>query len=77
MAKFSAPIQLFPFPGHCSQKLFFLFPIPTSLFFIKLIFFTVELVLVPIMHEILATERYIKQTTINKSIRSAHPVGIK
>jgi hypothetical protein len=35
MAKFSASIQLSPFPGHCSQKLFFLFPIPTSLFFIN------------------------------------------
>jgi hypothetical protein len=36
---FSAPIQLATIPGHGSQKLFFLFPIPTSLFFIKLIFF--------------------------------------
>jgi hypothetical protein len=39
MTKFSASIQLSPFPGHCSQKLFFLFPIPSSLFFINLIFF--------------------------------------
>ena len=39
MAKCSASIQLSPFPGHCSQKLFFLFPIPTSLFFINLILF--------------------------------------
>jgi hypothetical protein len=29
MAKCSAPIQLSPFPGHGSQKLFLLFPIPT------------------------------------------------
>jgi len=32
MAKFSAPIQLAPIPGHGSQQLFFLFPITTSLF---------------------------------------------
>jgi hypothetical protein len=38
MAKFSASTQLSPFPGHCSQKLFLPFPIPTSLFFINLIF---------------------------------------
>ena len=40
MAKCSAPIQLSLFPGHCSKTLFFLFPIPTSLFFINLIFST-------------------------------------
>ena len=55
MAKFSAPIQLSPFPGHCSQKLFFLFPNPNLAFLYQIDFF--QLVLVPIMHEILATER--------------------
>ena len=73
IAKYSAPIQHSPFPGHCSQTLFFLFPIPTSLFFINLIFFNLFSSRLCMKYQRLN----VKQTTINKSIPSAHPIGIK
>ena len=55
MAKYSAPIQALPFSRPLQSKIVFPVSHPNLAFLYQFDFF--QLVLVPIMHEILATER--------------------
>ena len=70
--KMFCPYPALPFSKAWQSKIVFSVPHPNLTFLYQIDFF--QLILVLIMHEILATEC---QTTINKSIRSAHPVGYK